>query len=298
MTLPKRRLIIIHNPTSGIRNKNRFSKALLRLADTDCEVEILKTNGPGHATEMTRELVARNDPDIVLVAAGGDGTVSEILNGLEGGEVPLGVIPLGTANVLARELGLGVSINKAIKTLAEAEPVPVYSATANEKRFLLMAGAGYDSLTVAALRPGEKKRFGALAYVLAAFRAVTGFRDMEFEVVVNGKSYAAASVVITKVRYYGGPFVIAPEGGIENPRLDVLLLKNAGLAAAFRYGAALLLNRLSQLSDVEILETNEEVLVTSSRVFPCQLDGDICLKTPLHIALNPTPLRILRAPEN
>ena len=295
MTLSKRRLVIIHNPTSGMRNKNRFSKALLCLADTDCEVEILKTMGPGHATEMTRELVARNDPDIVLVAAGGDGTVLEILNGLNGGDLPLGVIPLGTANVLARELGVGASIEKAIEILVTALPVPVYSAKANEKRFLLMAGAGYDSLTVAALRPGEKKRFGAIAYVFAAFRAAPGFRDMELEVTVDGKRYTAASAVISKARYYGGPFVIAADGGIEKPRFDVVLLKNAGFVAAFRYGMALLLNRLARLSDVVTLTTDKEILIKSSKTFPCQCDGDICLETPLLISLNPTPIRVLRA---
>ena len=281
-----------------MRNKNRFSKALLCLADTDCEVEILKTKGPGHATDMTRELVARNDPDIVLVAAGGDGTVSEILNGLEGGELPLGVIPLGTANVLARELGVGASIDRAIEILIAAVPVPVYSAKANEKRFLLMAGAGYDSLTVAALRPGEKKRFGAIAYMFAAFRAASGFRDMELEVTVNGKRHTAASAVIAKARYYGGPFVIASEGGIEKPRFDVVLLKNAGFVAAFRYGMALLFNRLSRLSDVQTLITDEEILINSSRIFPCQCDGDICLETPLRISLDPAPIMILRAPGN
>ena len=298
MTLSKRRLVIIHNPTSGMRNKNRFSKALLCLADTDCEVEILKTMGPGHATEMTRELVARNDPDIVLVAAGGDGTVLEILNGLDGGELPLGVIPLGTANVLAREIGVGASIEKAIKVLATALPVPAYAARANEKRFLLMVGAGYDSLTVAALRPGEKKRFSAFAYVFAAFRASPGFRDMELEVSIEGKHYIAASVVISKARYYGGPFLIAAEGGIEKPRFDVVLLKNAGLVAAFRYGMALLFNRMSRLSDVETLTTDKEISIKSSKVFPCQCDGDICLETPLRISLDPTPIPILRAKGN
>ena len=223
MTAVSRRLVIIHNPTSGMRNKSRFSKALLLLAETQCEVEILKTSGPGHATRLTEELIERNDPDIVLVAAGGDGTVSEILNGLKGGELPLGVIPLGTANVLARELGVGVSIDKAVETLVTAEPIPVCTAIANGKRFLLMLGAGYDSLAVASLRSDQKKRFGAIAYVFAAARALSQFRNMRLEVEVSGVRRTAGTVVITNARYYGGPFVIAPDGGIEKSQLDVLV---------------------------------------------------------------------------
>jgi YegS/Rv2252/BmrU family lipid kinase len=295
MTPANRRLVIIHNPTSGMRNKSRFSKALLRLAETECEVEILKTTGPGHATMLTQELVARNDPDLVLVAAGGDGTISEILNGLKGGDLPLGVIPLGTANVLARELGVGVSIEKAVDTLVTALPVPVYTALANDKRFLLMLGAGYDSLAVAAMRSDQKKRFGAIAYVLAAMRVISGFRNMKLEVRVNGVRHSAGSVIITKAKYYGGPFVIAPDGGIEKPQLDVLIFRGSGAVNAIRYGMALLLNRINRLPDVEMLVTDTAISLTSPAPFPCQCDGDGGFETPVNISLDPQPLMILRA---
>jgi YegS/Rv2252/BmrU family lipid kinase len=295
MTPAKRRLVIIHNPSSGMRNKSRFSKALLCLADTQCEVEILKTTGPGHATLLTQELVERNDPDIVLVAAGGDGTVSEILNGLNGGELPLGVIPLGTANVLARELGIGVSIEKAIQTLVESVPTPVYAAFANNKRFLLMVGAGYDSLAVAALRGDQKKRYGAFAYVLAAARTMPSFRNMKLEVSVNGNRYNASTVIVSKARYYGGPFVIAMNGGIEKPRLDVLVFKGAGIVNALRYGIALLLNRVHRLPDVETFTTDKPVTLNAEENFPCQCDGDGGIFAPVTISLDPAPQMILRA---
>ncbi|MBO0333846.1 YegS/Rv2252/BmrU family lipid kinase [Sneathiella sp. CAU 1612] len=295
MTPANRRLVIIHNPTSGMRNKSRFSKALLRLAETRCEVEILKTSGPGHATFLTQELISRNEPDLVLVAAGGDGTVSEILNGLTGGALPLGVIPLGTANVLARELGIGVSIDKAVETLVHADPVPAYTAVANDKRFLLMLGAGYDSLAVAALNSNQKKRFGAIAYVVAAVRAISGFQDMKLDIKINGTHYSAGTVVISKAKYYGGPFIIAPDGGLDKPRLDVLIFKGSGIVNALRYGVALLLNRISRLPDVETLVTDMPILLTASREFPCQCDGDGGLVTPVKVSLDPKPLMILRA---
>ncbi|MZR31706.1 diacylglycerol/lipid kinase family protein [Sneathiella litorea] len=294
MTPANRRLVIIHNPTSGMRNKSRFSKALLGLAETQCEVEILKTSGPGHATMLTEELVGRKGPDLVLVAAGGDGTVSEILNGLKDCNIPLGVIPLGTANVLARELGVGVSIKKAVDTLVTASPVPVFTAFANEKRFLLMLGAGYDSLAVAALRSDQKKRFGAMAYVLAAMRVISGYRNMNLEVEVNGVRHRAGSVIITKAKYYGGPFVIAPDCGIETPRLAVLVLKGSGIVNAIRYGGALLANRLDSLPDVEVVVTDKPVSLTSAAEFPCQCDGDGGLATPIEVSLDPQPIMMLR----
>ncbi|MCF8468101.1 MAG: hypothetical protein K9G33_11910 [Sneathiella sp.] len=278
-----------------MRNKSRFSKALMGLAEADCEVEILKTDGPGHAMVLTGELVRRNDPGIVIVAAGGDGTVSEILNGLQGSALPLGVIPLGTANVLARELGIGVSISKAVRTLVTAEPVCVHTARANGKRFLLMVGAGYDSLAVAALNSDQKRRFGAFAYVLAAVRAVRQFNNMELEVTVDGVVYLASSVIVTKVRHYGGPFVIARDSGLDKPRFDVLILKGGGILNAIRYGIALLSNQLPELADVDAIWTDEDIYLTAKTEFPCQHDGDAGLSTPVRISLDKSALWILKS---
>jgi diacylglycerol kinase family enzyme len=188
-----------------------------------------------------------------------------------------------------------VSIKKAFETLVKAEPVTVHTAMANEKRFLLMLGSGYDSLAVAALRSDQKKRFGAIAYILAAARALFKFRNMRMEIDVDGIRHSAGTVVVTNARYYGGPFLIASEGGIEKPRLDVVILKGAGIFNAFRYGFALLLNRLHHLPDVDIVVTDKPVTLTAAEKFPCQCDGDGGLVTPVHISLDLQSLRILRA---
>lgn len=294
MTEGKRRLAIIHNPISGFRNKSRFARALLALSEADCEVEILKTERPRHAEDLAKELAARNDPDLAIVAAGGDGTVAEILNGLDDARVPLGVIPLGTANVLARELGIGTSIQKAVETLVTATPCLVHSGRANERRFLLMVGAGYDSLAVAALNPAEKRKFGAIAYVLAGFRAIGSFGALQLRLRTESEVSSGGTIIVTNVRHYGGGFIIAPDAGLERPGFDVLILKGSGFFNAIRYGLALISGRLPHLKDVEMWQDLREMTLEADQPFPCQYDGDGGLLTPVHITFKENSILILK----
>ena len=158
-----------------------------------------------------------------------------------------------------------------------------------------MVGAGYDSLAVAALISRQKRKFGAFAYVLAAVRAVRQFNNMELEVTVDGVAYAACSVIVTKAQYYGGPFIIARDGGLDKPRLDVLILKGGGIMNAIRYGTALLFNRLSELQDVDAIWTDQDIYLTAKAEFPCQRDGDGGLSTPVTISLDRGALWILKS---
>ncbi|MCG8493392.1 MAG: diacylglycerol kinase family lipid kinase [Sneathiellales bacterium] len=293
MTAGKRRYLIIHNPVSGARNSNKLKKILKMMTRSGLEYILAGTEYPGHASSIAREASQEEDPDLVIVAAGGDGTISEVAAGLGEEAAPIGIIPLGTANVLARELGIGTSLKKAFLVLKEGLCMPVHPGRAGDKRFLLMVGAGYDSLAVSELNSNEKKRYGALAYIFAATRAVRRFSSLNVSAKVDGETYSGASVIVSRARLYGGPFTIAPDADLADQAFHVLVLKHKGFWAALKYGLALATNRIWKLSSVDYVRTTSEVTITSAIDMPCQYDGDGGLVAPLTLSVDRQKLQIL-----
>ncbi len=283
MTEDARRFLIIHNPVSGSRNAKRLSKVLDKLEKAGCGVTLAGTEYAGHASKIAAEAVKSGENWSAVVAAGGDGTISEVASGMTDTDIPLGFIPLGTANVLAREVGVGTNLQKAVRTLTSGKAVEIFPGQMGDQRFLLMVGAGYDSLAVSELSSHEKRKYGALAYIFAAVRAVKRFKSLDVRVKVNGEDYRGASVIASRVRLFGGPFTIAPDADLCKPGLHVLILKNRGLWAALKYGAALACNRLWKLSSVDYIRTDGTVEILSDHPTPCQFDGDDGPETPVSL---------------
>lgn len=274
------RLCIIYNPTAGWRRQRRFRRTLAALRAHGGEVQVLETAHAGHAEEMARDLP---DCDRVVVA-GGDGTLNEVLNGLAGRPVPLGLIPLGTANVTAHELGLSPEPEKVARTLLDGPATPVHLGNANGRRFAQMAGIGFDAQVVAAVSPRLKRWLGKGAYVLAFMSLMPRFRTRNYKLRIDGAEDGAASVIVQKGRYYGGRFVLAPEARPWRPLFQVVLFRRAGLPAIAGYGLALVLGRLHRHRDVDIVPA-QTVEVTGAAGEPVQLDGDDAGRLPVVIDL-------------
>ena len=153
-----RRLLIIFNPAAGWRRRQRLAPVLTRLREHGCALVVRETQGPGDAERFAAEV----DPDAfdIVVAAGGDGTVNETINGLARSGLPLGLIPLGTANVLAAEIGLRTDPASLARCLVFGEPRPIALGAANGRRFILMAGAGFDAQVVAGVSVPMKRWLG------------------------------------------------------------------------------------------------------------------------------------------
>ena len=153
-----RRLLIIFNPAAGWRRRQRLAPVLTRLREHGCALVLRETQAPGDAERFAAEV----DPDAfdVVVAAGGDGTVNETINGLARSSLPLAVIPLGTANVLAAEIGLRTDPASLARCVAFGEPRPITLGAANGRRFILMAGAGFDAQVVAGISVPMKRWLG------------------------------------------------------------------------------------------------------------------------------------------
>jgi diacylglycerol kinase (ATP) len=289
-TVAPRRILAVFNPAAGRNRRARFDAVIAAVRALGCPVTVVETNAPGHAEEIARA-VAVEDFD-VIAAAGGDGTINEIVNGLPGKAIALGIIPLGTANVLADEIGLGKATNIVARALAEGPPRPIYVGRANGRRFCMMAGAGFDANVVDGISLALKKRVGPLAYAWQAF--VQGFRDTysPCEVTIDGVVHRTTSAVACNGRRYGGPFVAAPRASLTDDSFQVVLMKGRGWFSVLRYGLGLMVGKVGAWPDVDIL-TGREVTITGGKAQPVQADGDILTTLPLKLEIDPEPVRLI-----
>lgn len=291
-----RRLILIHNPAAGQRRRRRLEQILALLRAHGCSVELRPTAGPGDAERLSAAVTAA-DCD-VLVVAGGDGTINEAVNGLvrAGHAVPpLAVLPVGTANVLAAEIGLPFAPRAVARCIAEGRPRRVHLGRANGRHFVLMAGVGLDARVVAEVSLPLKKLAGKVAYVAETLAQLARYRCTPCTVTVDGAAYQADSVVACNGRFYGGHFVAAPKGCLESAGFEVCLLTGAGAWNALRYGAALVLGRLPLLPDVRIV-AGRDIVIEGEPGAPVQGDGDIVARLPVRITVADECLSLIYPP--
>lgn len=289
-----RRLLVVVNPMAG-RGRRRWLRAVLHeLERSAVVVRVEETAAVGHARRLAAGTAA-NDIDAIVIA-GGDGTVNEAVNGLSDNPDPpaLGVVPLGTANVLAVELGLPREPRRLAEMLARAPEGTVRPGRVNGHLFLIMASAGFDARVVARVSPGIKRRLGKLAYLWSA--AVEFFHDGTpvYRVRCLRQELVAAGVVAARGRHYGGAFVITPEADLARPAFEVLALSEGGRGAILRQAAALGLGRFHRLPELRAM-CADELEIEGPAGEPVQADGDIVAHLPARIDIAPGPLRIIGA---
>lgn len=206
------RFLILHNPYAGSGRDNLLRQVVATLHKVGAEVTI-KQAACGRTTgALASELAASRRYDAV-VAAGGDGTIRSIAAAMRGATVPVGIIPLGTGNVMAREVGMPRDARQIADNLRFGGSLPVHGAVANGTPFFLMAGAGLDGAAVAALDPGAKARWGKLAYVWPTTRAVLR-RAPVIEAVLDGQKFETRWIVICNAGRYAGGFRLSPDSSV------------------------------------------------------------------------------------
>src|SRR5690606_16677430 len=220
------RVLVIYNPTAGTRQRRRFSETLRHLTMSGCTVAVRETVAAGAAGMLAR--AALDEDHDVIVAAGGDGTINEIVNAVAGTSAVLGLIPLGTANVLAAEIGLPEEPRQIAEIIARGRARPVYLGAVDNRRFSMMASFGYDAQAVDRVSLPLKRRLGKLAYVASAIATWLRLRNVRFSLEIDGQRATAASVVVAKGHYYAGRYQCAPDARLDDPHLHVCLMERTG----------------------------------------------------------------------
>ena len=292
-----RRLLMIQNPAAGRRGARRL-RAVLEVLEQRFGVEtaIQTTTGRGDAEAMARTVAP--DAFDAVVAVGGDGTVNEVVNGLGASGVspaPLGIVPLGTANVLAHELGLPSDPEGVAAVLAVGQAQPVHLGVANGRCFAMMAGVGFDACVVERVAPRLKRLIGKGAYAVETLAQIVDYRGTRYRVTVDGVTEEVASVIVAKGRFYAGRFVCAPEARLADPRLHVCLFPKVGRWNAIRYICGVVADRLPRLPDYRVVPARR-IVIEAPVGAAVQGDGDIIARLPVEITAAPWVLPVLAGP--
>ncbi len=288
-------MVIVFNPTAGRRRTRLLWDVIDVLVANGIRLELAETRRPGHAEALAREAAAAGVE--LVVAAGGDGTIAEVANGLLGSDAMLGVIPLGTANVLAHELGLPFAPRAIAAALAFGRtrllwPGILRGKARTSRLFVQMVGVGFDAHVVHHLSLPAKRLMGRGAYVLQSLRESARYRFPTITLEVDGTRTQAGSVIVSKGRLYGGRYLLAPQAVPSEPGFSVALFDRAGAAAALMYGAALPLDLLGRAPGVRHLRARL-VEIIGNAPLPAQADGDAAGFTPVSIGDAPGPIRVV-----
>ena len=294
-------MLIVFNPTAGGRRRRRLARALDALGLEGLRPVVAETLHPGHAAELARAAADRGVG--LVVAAGGDGTIAEVASGLAGSAALLGILPFGTANVLASELGLPFAPERAARVLTAGRAALLRPGLARfgsgggaSRLFVQMVGAGFDAAVVAGLDLRLKRRIGKAAYVAQSARELFRYPFPSFTASLDGgNGEAVVSAIVTKGRLYAGRHLLAPGAMPGEPGFRVALFRNGGPVRAALYGAALPLDLLPRLPGVEIRRAARVRL--SAPPPPCfvpiQADGDPAGALPVEIEDAPGPIRVM-----
>jgi diacylglycerol kinase (ATP) len=288
--------VIIGNPNSGSAGDEGY---LERFAETlragGLEVEVLNTERPDHATELSAAA-----GDRIVVAAGGDGTVNEVLNGLSGGAT-LGILPLGTANVLARELGLPLKPEDACGRILTGTPIRMDVGVATdeegtERRFALMAGIGFDADVVREVTPRLKRYLRSLAFPLVALKVYFRGKQPDLQIEDGDTTHAAQFAVVANGQYYGGEFEVAEDASLTSGALEVVLVEKVGLLMRPDIMARILAK--SPLDRAMKSFSSQAVVAKApgsrgARV-PVQIDGEVWGRLPMSFRIEPAAIKVIR----
>jgi len=284
------RVQLIANPVAGRDAVAVIEQARQYLEAQGVEVCLALTCGRGDAERFAAQ--GADGGFDRLVVAGGDGTVNEVVNGMTEGSPPLAVLPVGTTNVLALEAGLPWRIDQACAVAVHGTPLSIHLGLADDRRFVLMAGVGFDAAVVRDVDLRLKRRLGKGAYLLSAWRHWRRLQTTPVRIVDDaGQDYRAYGAIVSNARCYGGRFTLTPEASLTADCLDVCLIVRPGRQALLMAGVALLTGRA--LPPPWGVHLRGRRFTASGDRVPVQIDGDVAGELPRTFAMNPFAIRLM-----
>ncbi len=266
--------LIIHNPVSGRKGAHGLvSDLAASLRRLGCEVRVAPTQRAGEATALAAQAVLDRYP--LVIAAGGDGTVNEVLQSLVGTDVALGVLPVGTVNLWAAESGMPSDPAALAAQLDRGASRLIDVGRADSRYFLLMAGLGFDATVVANVSVPLKRRIGRASYAVAAARLAPSYRGARIRLCLDGREerMTALQVLIGNTRRYAGNWQPSPDALADDGLLDVMVITGERFWAGVPQLGSLLPGG-TRLGQPVFRRKAAEIVIESNPLLPMQLDGD------------------------
>lgn len=287
-------MVVIGNPGAGTYSRPRLDEAVDHIASAGIDVEVVLTRTKGDAETQAKRIVDQK-PDAVVVA-GGDGTINDVANGLAMSPVAVGILPMGSVNVLSREIGISKNVCRASQQILDGREHPIAlgrisSAGSNAVRyFLLMADIGYGGRTVAELNKRLKCFSSRTAFVVSGTRNLFKKPTQKLHFTADGIAYEGYHAIIGKVSRYGGNFKVTPGASILQNELHVCIFKGGRRLDLAKYVMGVATGRHQSFQDVISLVCRQVIVEGSAHI---QLDGNYFGKSPVTIDITENALNLI-----
>ena len=281
-----RTLVILNPAARGERARSMFEQISRLVGDAT----VCTTTEQAGARELAGSAAAKGFTTVV--AAGGDGTINEVVNGIGESGIALGILPLGTMNVFATELALPSGhLDQCWEIIRNGHVREVDLPKADGRYFVQLAGIGLDAQVVQETSSDLKRTIGAFSY-LVSMAQVAARKPPRLTLEYDGGAVEGSFVLIGNGRFYGGPFVVFKNAQIDDGLLDVIVGKNVSYLDIFRYLHSALFGEHINLPDVEYFQTHS-VRIQSEEPVPVEVDGEVIGNLPVTFGFSPHKLRVL-----
>jgi diacylglycerol kinase family enzyme len=287
---PRTRLLIVHNRIAGMRRRWLLHHVCRELEAAGAEISIVPADSFEADRSLAEKAVAEGTWHAVI-AAGGDSTVRGVGAGLLGSDLPLGIIPIGTGNVLAHEIGFRSGPRTMAHNLMCGPSVPVFGGRANGAYFFAMAGAGFDARVLARLDVDWKRRLGKLAYALPLTRELLSKPD-PFDAEIDGRVHRCGWLIVAKAARYAGPFLLTRQRTIHTDGFHAVIIRARSRASVLGVALAIAAGRLEAHPQVKVMPCRRVVIPGQPGVL-VQLDGEVFGPAPVQIAPADRPLHVI-----
>lgn len=296
------KLLLIVNPKSGDRHyQKKLATVQTSFKRYGFQFETVFSEYQGHAEKIARD-ACQSDYDII-VAAGGDGTINEVIQGMAGCGKKLGILPWGTGNVFAAEMNFPRSVRSLCKMIRHGYSLRLDLGKANGRYFLLMFGGGFDAYTIKQMAEINLKRFfGVFAYALSALRAFTRYKNPEITIKLpDGTTEKGSFVLISNTSRYAAFFTITPRAVPLDGMLDVFLFQENGhfnllMLALQVFQTAIHPTWLKKnkifFQRHKVFRTDKLELLSENIVYT-QADGELAGQLPVHVEVVPKAIDII-----
>ena len=284
-------LDLIFNPAAGSFSNGKFRDIERHFHKAGQKIVLHPTAHAGHAEEIARSLSKKKHA--TLVACGGDGTLNEVVNGAAGSEAVVGLIPMGTANVVALECGISRNIAKACDVILHGKIIPVNLGKIKNRYFVFNASVGVDSFAVAHVNPRVKRLIGRGAYFLSALPHLRKTARHPLQVILDKKhSIQSYGLIVNTVRFYGGKYKLFPDASFQGTGFQICSFKRGGALPSMSGFAHIALNRARQCKHLEFFEA-EHLRVEAGSDHPFQMDGTQEGRLPIELKYCPQAAQFL-----
>jgi YegS/Rv2252/BmrU family lipid kinase len=289
------------NPVAGHSDVDAVREALARhLGAAGISYHVHETSGKERLADLPGPAIERGFD--TLVAAGGDGTVSGLVNGLVHTGVPLGIVPVGTVNTLARELGIPLDLDQAVRLLAgEHALAKMDVGQVNDRRFALNASVGVSVSTMQSTQAEEKRRLGVWAYLFSGIKTLAGAQPHRFKVEVDGRvrTYRASEIVVANGSAIVDPRLRwGPSVRLDDGQLDLCVVCARSLFDYLAVAWRLFLGGQGAGRRLRCVRVQESARIDTQEPMPVQADGEIVGETPMRVSTLRHAIRVIVPPSS